>query len=184
MHFHTQIISASSSSISRAITNGNFRQDLKYRLEVIPLELPPLRARHDDIVPLFTYFLEKQFFELSQRPRKMHKKVIEFIKTYPWPGNVREMLNVCIYIAATAQTKDGDVDIENLPSAMLSDGKEINIFTATQSVETTHNPHKSLTAECIRGALAQYEGNKSRAARMLGVSRMTLWRKIKQFGIA
>jgi transcriptional regulator with PAS, ATPase and Fis domain len=175
-----RIISATNKDIQKLIEKGLFREDLYYRLNVIPLELPPLRNRSDDIVALMNHFMTKHSEFITNRfsgEIKVEKRVFEYLKRYSWPGNIRELENVVMHMLNLIDG-DGNVTLESLPVYMRGD----NI----------HNPNvgfvtiEDMEIAAILNALEFYgedtEG-KQAAADSLGISLTTLYRKLKKYNI-
>lgn len=163
--FNASIVSASNMSFEKAIEFHQFRKDLRYRLEVIPLKVPPLRDRRDDILLLFNYFLK-----LASRGKawKIDTLLAKKLKQYSWPGNVRELEN-CARFAAAMATKD-PLKIDDLPENIQ---KAFNIDMPVK--------RKKLTQRMIVSALKRNSSNRNKTAEFLGISRMTLWRKMKTY---
>lgn len=185
--FDVQLISASSTSLEDAVANGKFREDLRYRLEIIPLSLPPLRERHADISQLFIYFLHAQFARQKRVFREIDGEVLDCILKYPWPGNVRELVNVCTYVAALFSNERSRITLDQLPpairsSATLVPARKLATPQPRQSIGDLLG-NTPVTRENLIEAIAKYAGNRNVIAQSFGISRMTLWRKMKQFEI-
>lgn len=163
--FNASIVSASNMSFEKAIEFHQFRKDLRYRLEVIPLKVPALRDRRDDILLLFNYFLK-----LASRGKawKIDTLLAKKLKQYSWPGNVRELEN-CARFAAAMANKDR-LNIDDLPENIQ---KAFNIDMPVK--------RKKLTQRMIVSALKRNSSNRNKTAEFLGISRMTLWRKMKTY---
>lgn len=165
--FSASVVSASNQSFDHAIEQHQFRDDLRYRLEVIPLYVPPLRERKEDIMLLFEYFLQQlpanNKWEIDPT---LQSKLIH----YPWPGNVRELENCAKFSAAMASGKK--LTVKNLP----------NSIQTTLSVNPSPKRLK-LNRDVITNALIKHCNNRNKTAEFLGISRMTLWRKMKTFGL-
>ena len=165
--FSASVISASNLSLDKAIEQHQFREDLRYRLEVIPLYAPSLRDRKDDILLLFDYFLKQASASSSWDLDPLLKsKLIH----YPWPGNVRELENCASFTVAMATGKK--LKISDLPDSIQT-ALELDL----QRIKTTLNP------QIIVDALSLNSGRRGKTAQYLGVSRMTLWRKMKAFNL-
>jgi len=161
--FTASVISASNLSLRDAIEQNQFREDLRYRLEVIPLRVPPLRDRKEDILLLFKHFLK----QASGSNNWVISKTLESkLIHYRWPGNVRELENCARFAAAMAANKQ--LQLSDLPESMQP-----------TPVCKADNKAPLLDAEIIAKALSSYGGNRTEAAQSLGISRMTLWRKMK-----
>jgi DNA-binding NtrC family response regulator len=186
--FDVKIISASSTSLEKAVEQGRFREDLRYRLEVMPINLPPLRARGTDKRLLFDHFLTSQLLRHNAPQLKVSQEVYNCIDQYNWPGNVRELVNVCTYIAALAGKDDQEVSLEKLPpviraGAVLLD-ERVDLPLSYKSLYSTGKSlAKKITEDNLRQATIDFQGNRESIAKHFGISRMTLWRKIKKFNL-
>jgi transcriptional regulator with PAS, ATPase and Fis domain len=165
--FSASIVSASNMSFEEAIALHHFREDLRYRLEVIPLEVPPLRKRRDDIILLFNYFLK---LASGDKKWKIDRQLAKKLKQYPWPGNVRELENCARFSAAMAD-KDR-LTIDDLPENVKK------IFYSNTPVK-----RKKITRNIITKALYKNNNSRNKTAEFLAISRMTLWRKMKTFNL-
>ena len=170
-----RIIAASNTPLSEAIRNGTFREDLFYRLSVVPLELPPLRNRKEDIPFLIEHFLEKLSHKMKKPPPEISPEAINLLKEYPWPGNVRELEHA---IERILILEDADIIQErNLPSYIIRQQGDLQIFP--------EDPITLLELEkkYIAFVLKKTKGKKIEAARILGINRKTLSAKINKFGL-
>ncbi|UCF69724.1 MAG: sigma-54-dependent Fis family transcriptional regulator [candidate division WOR-3 bacterium] len=158
-----RLIAATNKNLAKEMEEGRFREDLYYRLNVIPLVLPPLRERKDDIPVLAKFFLQRICESEKLGFRELRKGALNKLLQYDWPGNIRELRHV----------------IER--AAILSDSEHIE----RQHLGLPHAKRRSLTqlqSEEIERVVQEYGGNMSEAAKILGVSRATLYRKLKQKG--
>jgi len=187
-----RIICATHKSLPEQIALGNFRQDLYYRLNVVPITIPPLRERGRDILLLFNYFLEK----LNVFPKRnfiLDSKVNERLLEYPWPGNVRELQNTAERIVSLMQ---GSVILpEHLPQEIqffnqLSQANalpEITMETAPSSLNSSRAHFRQIRTEIEKREILYWlkasSGNVSFTAKKIGISRNTLYRKMKTYGI-
>jgi DNA-binding NtrC family response regulator len=168
-----RIIAASNTPLPEAIQNGAFREDLFYRLSVVPLELPPLRNRREDIPLLIEHFLEKLSRKMKKSTPRISPEAIGVLKQYPWPGNVRELEHA---IERILILEDTDIIQErNLPSYIIQRQGDLQIF-----------PEDPITLEelekkYIAFVLKKTKGKKIEAARILGINRKTLSAKINKF---
>ncbi len=174
-----RVISATNKNLDREIQEGRFRQDLAFRLSVVPLHVPPLRERGEDIILLAEHFLEK-----SCKENKMEKPVLsdeakDALLKYSWPGNVRELKNLmerlCIF------SSEGKININDLPSYIVKNRPvrskaEIGIKPLKQAREEAEK-------EVIKQALNQYGRNLKEIAKILEVDLSSLYRKIKQYNL-
>lgn len=164
-----RIISASNINLSEAIENKTFREDLYYRLNIIIVEIPPLRERREDIIPLIEFFNSKYSAESNKKPLKYTKIIRDLFEEYPWPGNVRELENLIHRLVITCDRQVTPDDIPNyfkqkLPTTI----KSTNKLTLAE-VERNH----------IKNVLESCQNNKTLAAKILGIDRKTLREKIK-----
>lgn len=168
-----RVISASARPMDEAVSAGLFREDLMYRLNVYPITIPPLRERNKEIEVLFMHFLEKFNFQSKWETVSYDEGVRKWMLSYSWPGNIRELENLCHYLCATLD--EPLITLKDLPPHVLNapdPAKKSNPHSANTSFE-----HKELTVE---EALEQCKQNKTQAARLLGISRMTLWRHLNK----
>lgn len=183
--FDAQIISASSTSLASAVEKGEFRPDLRYRLEVIPISLPPLRERAGDIRPLFEKFLSEQLSRYKIGKVEVEALIYEYIAEYNWPGNIRELINVCTYTAALADVESSVITMDCLPEIITTVASPQQSYDSVVSIDTKFNVQLNklnrLDREGLQKVLREFSGRREDAARFLGVSRMTLWRKMKLF---
>ncbi len=163
-----RIISASNANLQTLISEGTFREDLYYRLNVVNLDLPPLREREKDIPLLINFFNEKFSKESSKKPLKFPAKVMRILEAYSWPGNVRELEN---FIHKMVVMYDDSVGVEEIPSHMKT--------TAPKNDGNVHETLAEVEKNHILKVLASTKGNKTKAAEILGIDRKTLREKIK-----
>jgi len=165
-----RILASTNKNLRNLVKNGLFREDLYFRLNVISIELPPLRQRADDIVLLIHHFTRKFSEELNKTTPRFSDNALKVLKNdYHWPGNVRELENI---IHRLVVMTDGDIiDVPDLPSLMrFSALREPDLNRTLAQVE----------AEYIRNVLASLGGNKTRAAQILGIDRKTLREKLNK----
>jgi len=163
-----RIIAASNKDLSYLVDKGFFREDLYYRLNVLNIQMPPLRERGDDILELAQYFAKKYTREFSMNEPKFSDKALDTLRNYYWPGNVRELENIIQRIVVMAD--EGVIDVPDLPSLMrYSIAKDHGFTRSLAEMET----------EYIRNVLTKVDGNKTKAAEILGIDRKTLREKLK-----
>src|SRR5437588_8381648 len=175
-----RVIASTNKDLEEEISRGNFREDLFYRLNVIPFFVPPLRERKEDI-PLFTrHFLKDFSATYGRRPREITDDAIEVLMRYSWPGNVRELRNVIerIVIMNPTTTK---YDSKHLPPLVYRDGGR---RAPKSDFSTLHQARDAYERDYILKTLDQNHGNVSRTAEVLGLERSHLYRKMKTLGIA
>ncbi len=175
----TRVLSASNRSLDEQVRAGKFRQDLYYRLNVIRIELPPLRQRSEDIPLLVNHFIDK-FAESAKRVIKgIDPAALTVLQSHDWPGNIRELEHVLE--RAVLLGKDDTVGLDDLPQPMIAHSERG--FVAGQAV-AKQLTLRDLEREYIGKVLETTHGNKTEAARILGVDRTTLYRKLEEYKIA
>jgi DNA-binding NtrC family response regulator len=186
-----RIVAATNIDLREAVKQGTFREDLYYRLAVVPIELPPLRDRREDILPLAQHFIGK-YNEENSRHVSEHivPDVLALLESYSWPGNVRELENT-IERAVVIAPGD-DITRECLrpeiadPQSVIATSREGSSFAAVQDIGRGVNFYdevRRFEIDLIRRALEQTGGHQSRAARLLGMNATTLNSKIKTYNI-
>jgi two-component system NtrC family response regulator len=175
-----RVIAATNRDLKQAIKEGKFREDLFYRLNVIVVEMPPLRERGDDLRLLIKYFLDRMKAKRATRFENISPGALELMKQYKWPGNVRELENVIERIV----TLNDDVVIkpEHLPGEVTGHKPSVAI-PGVAAVLPTAGVLESGEKELIQRVLAESHFNKKQAATRLGISRPTLYQKIKKYRI-
>ena len=166
-----RIIAASNKNLKELCDNGTFRQDLYFRLAVIPVEVPPLRTRLSDIPLLVEHFLTKLCRLEGRDPLQITPEALSTLENYSWPGNVRELENTIEYAFVLA--KDNIIDSEFFPAG-------IREVAAPIPKPSRSRNGKRPTDEALRAVLSQVDGNRTEAAKILGVSRVSLWKWIKE----
>jgi two-component system nitrogen regulation response regulator GlnG len=200
VHVDVRVIAATHQDLERRVKEGSFREDLFHRLNVIRLQLPPLRDRIEDIGELAEHFLRATAQELDVEPKRLSPKALEAFRAYAWPGNVRQLENVCRRVTIMAPTQT--IEVHDLPRELTAD-------PATETVQgdrlgtdwevalrrwAEHHASSSpipildeavpkFEKTMIRVALARTHGRRHDAARLLGWGRNTLTRKIKELGL-
>jgi transcriptional regulator with PAS, ATPase and Fis domain len=170
-----RIITATHRDLEKEVKDGRFRADLYYRLNVIPLTIPALRKRPNDIVQLANFFLQESCRAFNKKLSLLSDDVLAVLKNYAWPGNVRELKHVIERLVVTA--KGGSLSVKDLP-------KEIREAKATPaSGQKAAVSRDEAELENIKRALVETKGNKSKAADLLGVTRKTLFNKMKKYSL-
>ena len=175
-----RIIAATNRDLYQQVREGKFREDLYYRLNVVPLQLPPLRQRRDDIAPLLLAFSRELAARHRLDPPMFDKKVVQRLESYPWPGNIRELRNLCERMVILHHSKT--ITQEMLPPE-LSNGSSNNAQACDFSLPANGISLEELEREMINQALERTRGNRSRAARLLGLTRDTLLYRIKKHSL-
>ncbi len=172
-----RVVAATNQDIEKAVAEGRFREDLYYRLNVVKIEVPPLRERREDIPLLVDAFLGELCEQNGKERMGVSPKAMDALAHYEWPGNVRQLRNV----------------IEGM--VVLSSGQELGVKNLPEDVRESEAPKKRLQLkvgasladmerEMIRATLEETEGNRAAAARILGVGRKTLYRKLDEYGLS
>jgi DNA-binding NtrC family response regulator len=177
-----RIIAATNLDLKKQIKKGLFREDLYYRLNVIPIHIPPLRERKNDIPKLIDHFNEVSSFRNTMPKVTFSKEVLAILINYKWPGNIRELENT-IERLVILQPEDGEIKPENLPEEL----KISNNYDIIKSIEPGFNLDeviKNIERKYIEDALNISGGIKAKAAKILGLKRTTLVQKIKKLNIA
>jgi nitrogen regulation protein NR(I) len=193
---NVRVIAATHRDLENAIREKQFREDLYYRLSVVVIALPPLRNRRDDIPDLVHYFLQKYGAELGNSKPSIHPDALDFLQGQPWPGNVRELENAVRKALLLAQNYTINLDHVRAAlrkasdagfSAASSFGEYLDdLLAASRRGEVSDAHARVLDAverELFTRAFQQAHGNQARAARWLGISRITMKAKLVQFGL-
>ena len=176
-HIDVRVIAATNQDLRAALEQGTFREDLYYRLNVVPLDIPPLRERKQDIPFLANHFVRKLAPESGCRVEAITDAAMQKLMGYHWPGNVRELENVIersLVMATGTELDAADIKLENAPRPRpQSEGHFLPEGLSLDQYEQ----------DIIREALKRADGNKSQAARMLGLTRNALRYRLTQMGL-
>jgi two-component system response regulator HydG len=172
-----RLIAATNRDMDAEVRAGRFRADLFYRLNVVHIEVPPLRARRDDIPDLVTHFLRLYSERYRVAPKRIAPDALARINTYDWPGNVRELQNAIE--RAFALSAADVIGMAELPPAVAGRATRFPLERTDGSLPTLAEAEARLVA----AALAESDGNKNEAARRLGIDRQRLYRKISKYGL-
>jgi len=179
-----RVIAATNKKLRELVDRGDFREDLFFRLNVVSIEMPPLRVRREDIVMLANTFLKEFAAENDRPPKPLTDAALQLLLSYPWPGNVRELRTAIEH--GVVMSNDPVIDVRHLPQFLVSKPMPTPQSPASRknALDATaeFNLH-ALEANTIRAALATANGNRTRAADLLGVSRRTLQRKLQELGL-
>ncbi|HVO60157.1 MAG TPA: sigma-54 dependent transcriptional regulator [Terriglobales bacterium] len=175
-----RVIASTNKDLEEEISKGNFREDLFYRLNVIPFYVPPLRERTEDVPLLTRHFLKELSSTYGRRAREITDEAIDALMTYSWPGNVRELRNVIERIVIMNPTTS-KLDRKHLPPLIYRDGGRRSGATEFASL---HQARAAYEKDYILKKLDENHGNVSRTAEVLGLERSHLYRKMKALGIA
>ena len=170
-----RIIAATNSDIEAAVKDGSFRTDLFYRLNVVPIHLPPLRERREDITLLVDHFIHEYSGVYGVEPKRVTPEALQRLIDYAWPGNIRELQNAIE--RAFALSSQPEITPTDLPAAILREASP----AAAEVVEPL--PLEEVERRNILAALHRSGGNKNEAARILGIDRQRLYRKIEKYGL-
>jgi DNA-binding NtrC family response regulator len=191
-----RVLAATNRDLEAAIQHKQFREDLYYRLSVVVIQLPPLRQRKEDVPELVKYFLRKYAAELGVADPSIHAEAVDFLQAENWPGNVRELENVIRKVLLLSQGYT--INLDHVCAALARSAPPIDaghlslrehvdeLLAAAQRGEITDTHAQLLTAaerEIFSRAIDLAHGNQAKAARWLGVSRLTMREKLHQFGI-
>lgn len=174
-----RIVAATNRDLQAAVREKLFREDLFYRLNVVPIAVPPLRERRDDIPLLVTHFIEKSARKVNKPVSRMSPQAMSLLMAYRWPGNVRELENVIQRIIVVA--KGDTLDVQDLPPEIL--GKEEPRASALDLKDIMRESAGLAEKKLILDALTKSGGNVTQAAQALGISRVTLQKKMKLYNL-
>jgi two-component system nitrogen regulation response regulator NtrX len=175
-----RVIAASNQPLSELIAQGRFREDLFYRLNVIPIEVPPLRCRREDVPLLVEHFLKTFSAEYGKRPKTLSGEAMGYFMAYDWPGNVRELRNM---VERLVIMSPGDVITpEDLPPPLRP--RDAVPVAAGESVQNLREARDAFERAYILGELRAHDWNITRTAKALGIGRVNLWRKLKAYGLS
>jgi transcriptional regulator with PAS, ATPase and Fis domain len=178
-----RILAATNRTLAEAVSTREFREDLYYRLNVVSVHMPPLRARRSDIPLLAEHFLRKYAERDEKQIQGIAQEAMRFLLVYSWPGNVRELSHVIEQAVAVSRTNLITADV--LPPQLREAAKGA-LEESVAEVPGGKGRLKGLEEkerELIREALERNEGSLSKTASELGVSRVTLWRRMKRYGL-
>src|SRR3569623_1202884 len=177
-----RIVAATNRIPQKAVVDGALRQDLYFRLNVVQVEVPPLRERRDDIVVLAEHFLQKYSSELGRPAPRLGDAALQYMLAYRWPGTVRDLEN--LMERAAVLCRGNVVDARQLPQDLVATVAAAPATTVAEPQSLLLRPQvEVLESRVIRAALARTGDNKSAASRLLGLSERALWYKLKKYGI-
>jgi transcriptional regulator with PAS, ATPase and Fis domain len=176
-----RIVAATNADLQRAVLEGRFREDLYYRLRVMPIAIPPLRERREDVEPLARHLLARVGAR-NGRSQFLAPDAMRALLVYPWPGNAREMENALEYAVAVCQGQT--IHLGDLP-AEVQEGHSADPRPVADAIENPPATARSSgERERIRAVLDSHRWNRAEAASALGISRTTLWRKMRELGLS
>jgi two-component system nitrogen regulation response regulator NtrX len=177
-----RVLAATNKDLTSEIRAGRFREDLYFRLNVVPIFVPPLRDRQEDIALFADHFMAMLAREYGRRPKTFESDAIAALKQYPWPGNVRELRNVIERLMIMVPgDRISSRDLTFLDQVPAADTQELPQTFASVPL---HDARDQFERDYILRALAAQQGNISRTADVLGIERSNLYRKMRSFGIA
>jgi two-component system nitrogen regulation response regulator GlnG len=191
---NARVITATHQNLEQRVKEGLFREDLFHRLNVIRLRLPPLRERREDIPALARHFLANSAQQLGVEAKRLSEPALKFLQNAPWPGNVRQLENLCHWLTVMAPGQQ--IELDDLPAEMrdaapaagaadwqgqLADSADA--LLARQPGEVWETLSNAFEATLIRRALATTGGRRIEAAQLLGIGRNTITRKIQELGL-
>ena len=171
-----RIIAATNRNLEEAVKQGDFREDLYYRLNVVPIRLPPLRERGDDIPLLAERFLSEFTAQHRREPKDVFRDAMRLLRLYAWPGNIRQLRNLMERLVITV--RDSGIQPEHLPEEIQASKED-----ARTMVVALGSSLKDIERETIRRTLAEVTNHREKAAKLLGISLRALQYKIKEYGI-
>jgi two-component system, NtrC family, nitrogen regulation response regulator NtrX len=180
IHVDVRLIAATNKNLETEMKQGRFREDLFYRLNVVPIHLRPLRERGDDILPLVEAFLTEFAGSLGEQKRTLSKDVENAFKDYSWPGNIRELRNVLERLCILA--KADSICLTDLPDYMLA-AKAVVSFDVSEDTATLREAKSEFERIFILSKLEEYGWNVSRTSEAIGIERSHLHRKLKSYDI-
>jgi transcriptional regulator with PAS, ATPase and Fis domain len=173
-----RVIAATNQDLSKLISEGKFRDDLFYRLNVVKIDLPPLSQRREDIPLLIDAFIQKFNAKMGKQITGMSDEALRLLLRYDYPGNVRELENIIEH--AFVLCGGNQIAIDCLPKELTGEQEKREPLVTLLEEKT---PLGRAEAEAIEATLKKYDGNRMKTARELGIDRTTLWRKIKKYGL-
>ena len=176
-----RIVAATVKDLAKEVNEGRFREDLFYRLNVLPIHIPPLRERKEDIPLLIQHFIGKYNQAMNKNVAGIDHKALETLMNYKWYGNVRELENTIERAIVLADKNN--IELENLPIEIQDFKEEFQLETLPDEEYSIKKASKSLEINLIRKALKKTKGNHTHAARLLEISHRALLYKIKEYGI-
>lgn len=177
-----RLIAATNKNLEDCVEQQTFREDLYYRLKVMVIDIPPLRDRQDDIIPLAMLFIERNNKEFVKEIKGISRETRERMLKYNWPGNVRELKNVIE--RAVILCNEDEVQSEHLPLELQGGVSKMALSNEFSFLSSDGDSLEAMEKQHIFKMLEKYKGNKSQTARILSISRSTLREKMKNYGIA
>ena len=182
-----RVLSATARNLSDEIAAGRFREDLYYRLNVVPVRIPPLRERREDIPELANHFLARFAAERRIPPPTLSEEAVAALQAHDWPGNVRQLRNIIERTIILAPgDRVGSIDVDLLPSEVIDHQGSVGMSSATLTImgSPLREARESFEREYLKIQIRRFSGNISRTASFIGMERSALHRKLKALGIA
>jgi two-component system nitrogen regulation response regulator NtrX len=176
-----RVFAASNKSLEQEIEDGNFREDLYYRLNVIPIHVPPLRERREDIPLLVTHFLQEFSLENGRRIKTFARDAIDLLMSYAWPGNIRELKNVIERLVIMVSSDV--ITAEHIPGSILGGGRRrpLSDFTINGPWKPLKDARNAFEKTYILQCLKAHNNNITKTAQTLGIERTYLHKKIRMY---
>jgi transcriptional regulator with PAS, ATPase and Fis domain len=173
---NVRVIAATNKKLNDVVAAGKFREDLFYRLQIVPIIMPPLRERTEDIPLLIERFFEQFVAKHKRRRKRMSAEALQLCQRFPWPGNVRQLRNVIERVVITC--REVEVGVNQLPDFLREYDRNATTFTVRPGT-----PLAEVEKMLIRQTLTHVTSNREEAARALGISRRALQYKLKEYGL-
>jgi len=173
---NVRVISATNKTLQEAVSGGKFREDLFYRLQIVPIVMPPLRERAEDIPLLIESFFEHFSAKHKRRRKRMSSEALQLCQRFPWPGNVRQLRNTIERLVITC--RDSVVEVERMPDFLRDYDRKTTTFNVRPGT-----PLAEVEKMLIRQTLTHVTSNREEAAKALGISRRALQYKLKEYGL-
>jgi transcriptional regulator with PAS, ATPase and Fis domain len=176
VHVDVRVIAATNKDLQAAVAAGKFREDLFYRLQIVPITLPPLRERAEDIPLLVAAFLEHFAAKYRRRRKTLSREAMQVCQRFPWPGNVRQLRNMVERLVITCP--GSVIEVQDLPDFLREHDQNADRFTIRPGMSLAE-----IEKLAIRQTLTHVSANREEAAKALGISRRTLQYKLKTYGL-
>jgi two-component system response regulator HydG len=173
---NVRVISATNKNLQEAVSEGKFREDLFYRLQIVPIVMPPLRERAEDIALLIESFFEHFSAKHKRRRKRMSAEALQLCQRFPWPGNVRQLRNTIERLVITC--RGSVVEVEQMPDFLRDYDRKTTTFNVRPGT-----PLAEVEKMLIRQTLTHVTRNREEAAKALGISRRALQYKLKEYGL-
>jgi len=174
-----RLVAATNKDLENLVHEGVFREGLYHRLNILTIEIPPLRARPDDILDLAHYHLTRTEDHPARMQLTFSEEVAQLLRSYNWPGNIRELKNVLSFSVLSLDAGQTEIRLRNLPPYLIEKG----IKKSSQEQCTLFHAQETGEKEALRNALERSGNNKSKAAKLLGISRNELYKKLKKYSL-